>query len=149
MRIESRFRLVHAFRARASSALLAALILIGGSSRAWAAPRRPVILIPGLPGSVLERQDTHNQVWGNYFRLSFASPHRGLVDPTHDGLELPTASTNLREHLDSLVPTGLLETTAVRTSPEARTGTGGPGRPPSAGRPARPARLAARRSRRS
>lgn len=108
MRIEPR-RLVHAFRARATSALLAALILIGGSSRASAAPRRPVILIPGLLGSVLERQDTRRQIWGNYFRLSFASPHRGLVDPTYDGLELPTASTNLRDNRDSLVPTGLLE----------------------------------------
>lgn len=98
-----------AWHARLSTALLAALLPLAGASDALAGSRRPVIIIPGLMGTVLERQDTHRQIWGNYFRLSFASPHRGLVDPTHDGLELPTTSTNLRENRDSLVPTGLLE----------------------------------------
>jgi len=37
----------------------------------------------GLLGSVLEQQDTHHQVGGNYFRLSFASPHRGGEPQRH------------------------------------------------------------------
>lgn len=95
--------------ARLSAVLLATLFPLAAAPAALAGSRRPVIIIPGLMGTVLERQDTHRQIWGNYFRLSFASPHRGLIDPTYDGLELPTTSTNLHENRDSLIPTGLLE----------------------------------------
>jgi hypothetical protein len=57
-----------------------------------------VIIIPGLMGTELERSDTGKKVWGNYFDLTFGSPHRGLVDPRFDGLELPTSSRTMRDN---------------------------------------------------
>lgn len=98
------------------AATLGLVLLCGGSEAAAGvgAPSpstapRPVILIPGLMGSILEHQDTGHRVWGSYFRMRFVSPHRGLVDPTRDGLELPTASTTMRDNRDALIPAGLLE----------------------------------------
>lgn len=84
-------------------------VVASGSASSVSTAPRPVILIPGLMGSILERQDTGRKVWGSYFRMRFVSPHRGLVDPTHDGLELPTASTTMRDNRDALVPAGILE----------------------------------------
>lgn len=72
-------------------------------------PPRPVVIIPGLMGTVLEQKDTGRRVWGDFLQLRALSPHRNLLDPSRDGLELPTTSTNLRENRDSLVPGGLLE----------------------------------------
>ncbi len=69
---------------------------------------RPVIILPGLMGTELERSDTGKKAWGNYFDLTFGSPHRGLVDPRFDGLELPTSSTTMRDNRDSIVPSGIL-----------------------------------------
>ncbi|MBI1951163.1 MAG: hypothetical protein HYS34_07355 [Acidobacteria bacterium] len=83
--------------------------LAGGRASSSSPAPRPVILIPGLLGSILEQEDTGRRVWGSYFQMRFVSPHRGLVDPAYDGLELPTASTTLRENRDGLVPGGLLE----------------------------------------
>ncbi len=83
--------------------------LAGGRASSPSPAPRPVILIPGLLGSILEQEDTGRRVWGSYFQMRFVSPHRGLVDPAHDGLELPTASTTLRDNRDGLVPGGLLE----------------------------------------
>jgi pimeloyl-ACP methyl ester carboxylesterase len=68
-----------------------------------------VVIIPGMMGTVLEQKDTGRRVWGNLLQLRALSPHRNLLDPSHDGLELSTTSTNLRENRDSLVPGGLLE----------------------------------------
>ncbi len=77
------------------------------------APPRPVIIIPGLMGTMLEQKDTGRRVWGSLFQLRALSPHRNLLDTSRDGLELPTTSTNLRENRDSLVPAGLLERMTV------------------------------------
>jgi hypothetical protein len=100
-------------------ALFVSFALMGGSIASLAAAgvpakaRRPVIIIPGLMGSVLETQGSHHQIWGHYMDITFASPHQGLVDPKHDGLELPTSSTDFTENRDSLLPIGILERMTV------------------------------------
>lgn len=73
------------------------------------APPRPVIVIPGTMGSVLVREGSERRVWGTLTQLRFLSPHRGIVDPRYDGLELPTASTVPSENRDSIVAHGVLK----------------------------------------
>lgn len=103
-----------------SSALMAVLASAAITATIAATPGRPqvpgprpVIILPGLMGTELERSDTGKKIWGNYFDLSFGSPHRGLVDPRFDGLELPTTSTTMRDNRDSVVPLGILERMTV------------------------------------
>ncbi len=65
-----------------------------------AAPRgkNPVIVIPGILGSQLVKEQTRKQVWP------------GLFNSDEESLALPISSTNLAENTDDIVATEILET---------------------------------------
>lgn len=73
------------------------------------APPRPVIIIPGLFGTILEQKNTGRKIWGSYFARSAVSLQRSLGGDRYDGLDLPTTSTTLLDDRDSIVPAGLLQ----------------------------------------
>ncbi len=71
-------------------------------------PENPIIIIPGIMGSQLVDSKTGDVVWGKVIDLKAVDPHKALIHPEIDGLELPTDKWPINENRDRLVPTNIL-----------------------------------------
>ena len=71
-------------------------------------PTNPIIIIPGIKGSQLVDPVTEKVIWGKIFDLEVVDPHKALIKPDKDGIELPIDKRPITANRDRIVPTSIL-----------------------------------------
>lgn len=71
-------------------------------------PTNPIIIIPGIKGSQLVDPVTEKVIWGKIFDLEVVDPHKALIKPDKDGIELPIDKRPITSNRDRIVPTSVL-----------------------------------------